>query len=72
MDSDLIDPTALPHAMRFTAPREHGPHRTLDDVERKHINAFLATVRGNKTRAAETLGIDRKTLRKKLKNYDLP
>lgn len=68
-DGDTIDATALPLAMRFTVPRERGLQRSLDDVEREHINAVLATVGGNKTRAAEILGIDRKTLREKLKNY---
>lgn len=71
-DGDTIDATALPLAMRFTVPRERGLQRTLDDVEREHINAVLATVGGNKTRAAEILGIDRKTLREKLKNYKSP
>lgn len=70
-DGDVIDATALPLAMRFSVPREKGVHRTLDDIEREHIEAVLATVGGNKTRAAEILGIDRKTLREKLKSYKL-
>jgi len=70
-DGDDIDATALPLAMRFTVPREQGLNRTLDDIEREHIEAVLATVGGNKTRAAEVLGIDRKTLREKVKNYKL-
>jgi len=70
-DGDVIDATSLPLAMRFSVPREKGLHRTLDDIEREHIEAVLATVGGNKTRAAEILGIDRKTLREKLKSYKL-
>jgi DNA-binding NtrC family response regulator len=70
-DDNLIDATALPLAMRFSVPREQGLHRTLGDIEREHIEAVLATVGGNKTRAAEVLGINRKTLREKLKNYQL-
>lgn len=70
-DTDPIDATALPLALRFTVPREHGLHRTLEDIEREHIEAVLVTVGGNKTRAAGILGIDRKTLREKLKNYKL-
>jgi DNA-binding NtrC family response regulator len=66
-DGDEIDVTALPLAMRFAVPREHGLDRTLAEVERAHIEAVLATVQGNKTRAAEILGIHRKSLREKLK-----
>jgi DNA-binding NtrC family response regulator len=67
-DGDEIDVTALPVAMRFAVPREHGLDRTLADVEREHIEAVLASVQGNKTRAAEILGIHRKSLREKLKS----
>jgi DNA-binding protein Fis len=35
-------------------------------VEAEYIGNVLASVSGNKTRAAEILGIDRKTLRQKL------
>jgi DNA-binding NtrC family response regulator len=66
-DGDEIDVTALPVAMRFAIPREHGLDRTLAEVEREHIEAVLASVQGNKTRAAEILGIHRKSLREKLK-----
>ena len=40
--------------------------RTLEDMETEHIRNVLASVGGNKSRAAEILGIARKTLRKKL------
>jgi len=35
-------------------------------VEARYIRNVLASVKGNRTRAAAVLGIDRKTLRKKL------
>jgi DNA-binding NtrC family response regulator len=41
--------------------------RTLAAVETEHIRLILDQVAGNKSRAAEILGIDRKTLREKLK-----
>jgi DNA-binding protein Fis len=53
--------------MRFTLPREKGLHRTLAEVETEHIRNVLTSVKGNKTKAAKILGIDRKTLREKLK-----
>jgi two-component system response regulator HydG len=69
-DSDVIDVPDLPDLMRYTGVRDNGLHRTLDDVETSHIRNVLASVCGNKTRAAEILGIDRKTLREKMKRLD--
>ena len=66
-EGDLIDVPDLPSLMRFSAPRDTGLHRTLAEVEAEHIRNVLASVDGNRTRAAEILGIDRKTLREKLK-----
>ncbi|MHC5036789.1 MAG: sigma-54-dependent transcriptional regulator [Planctomycetota bacterium] len=67
----LIDASDLPSLMRFSAPRNSGLNRTLAEVEAEHIRNVLAGADGNKTRAAEILGIDRKTLREKLKRYSL-
>jgi DNA-binding NtrC family response regulator len=69
-DGDELDATALPAAMRFSVPRERALNRTLAEIEREHIEAVLASVGGNKTRAAEILGINRKSLREKLKPDD--
>jgi len=66
-DSEVVDTSDLPSLMRFSALRQTGLQRTLATVEREHIRNVLASVDGNKTRAAEILGIDRKTLREKLK-----
>jgi two-component system response regulator HydG len=68
-DGNLIDVPDLPPPMRFAVTREAGVDRTLAEVEAEHIRNVLASVGGNKTRAAEVLGIDRKTLREKLKIY---
>jgi len=69
-DSDHVDVPDLPSLMRFSAPREAGLDRTLAQVERDYIRRVLESVNGNKTRAAEILGIDRKTLRSKLRPPD--
>ncbi|UCG61629.1 MAG: sigma-54-dependent Fis family transcriptional regulator [Candidatus Zixiibacteriota bacterium] len=66
-DGDVVSATDLPSLMRFSAPRQRGLKRSLAEVEKTHIKAVLESVSGNKTRAAEILGIDRKTLREKLK-----
>jgi len=39
----------------------------LDEVERKMINYALKKARGNKSKAAQILGISRRTLHRKLK-----
>jgi DNA-binding NtrC family response regulator len=43
---------------------------TLDDIERRAIEATLDYTAGDKTRAARTLGIGRKTLYRKLRQYE--
>ncbi len=62
----------LPTRMRFSAFRDAGWNRSLAEVEAEHVKRVLAAVDGNKTRAAEILGIDRKTLREKLRGSELP
>ncbi len=66
-DGDLIEVPDLPCLMRFTALWKTGFSRSLAEVETEYISNVLESVDGNKTRAAEILGIDRKTLRQKLK-----
>jgi DNA-binding NtrC family response regulator len=43
--------------------------RTLDDLEREHIEATLQHTGGQKNRAASILGIERSTLDRKLKRF---
>lgn len=43
----------------------------LAQVEKPLIEVVLAHAQGNQTRAAELLGLNRNTLRKKMKQYDL-
>jgi DNA-binding protein Fis len=56
--------------MRFSLPREGSVNRTLEEVELEHIRNVLVMTGDNKTRAAEILGINRKTLREKLKRFE--
>jgi DNA-binding NtrC family response regulator len=70
-DHPIIDVPDLPALMRFTALRSPRNHRSLAEVEAEHIRSVLAGVGGNKSRAAEILQIDRKTLREKLRNYGI-
>ena len=43
--------------------------KQLEDVEKEHIEKVLKQFNNNKSRAANALGIDRKTLRKKIRKY---
>ncbi|MBG0775144.1 MAG: sigma-54-dependent Fis family transcriptional regulator [Desulfovibrionaceae bacterium] len=56
---------ASPHAAHDT-----GPMPTLAEVEADYLRQVLRRVNGNKTRAAEILGIDRVSLWRKLKRLE--
>lgn len=45
--------------------------KSLAEIEQAHIVAALDHFKGNKTRAADALGISLKTLYSKLHTYDL-
>jgi len=69
-DEEVIEVPDLPSLMRFSVLRGRGFDRTLAEVEAEYIRNVLTCVHGNKTRAAEILGIDRKTLREKMKTIE--
>lgn len=48
---------------------EYDPSQTLSEVERTHIERVLEAHGGNVTRAAIALGIDRRTLQRKLRGH---
>ncbi|MEQ8253678.1 MAG: sigma-54 dependent transcriptional regulator [Smithellaceae bacterium] len=66
-DGKKIEIPDLPSVMRFSAMPGSVPFRPLAEEETAYIRRVLASVGGNKSRAAEILRIDRKTLRDKLK-----
>ena len=71
-----IKPEALPSRLREAPPEPLVQDRpavnpALDVIERAYIEHVLRAAAGNKTRAAEVLGIDPSTLYRKIKRYDL-
>jgi DNA-binding NtrC family response regulator len=69
-------PEHLPSALRIGAgqgshPREGEVILTLEEMERQHIRRTLVMLDGNRTRAAEAMGISRATLHNKIRAYRL-
>jgi DNA-binding NtrC family response regulator len=65
-----IDAEAVQEAIESTEPRDHASE-TLADAEADQIRRVLAATSGNKSRAARILGIERKTLYRKLERMGL-
>ena len=65
-EGERIEPADLPATLRPALDLPRRLDRSLAEHEADYIRAVLASVGGNKTRAAAILGIDRKTLRDKL------
>ena len=65
-----IDEAAVREGIDQGEPREHGGE-TLADTEAEQIRRVLAATGGNKSRAAKILGIERKTLYRKLERMAL-
>ena len=65
-----IDEAVVKEAIELTEPRDSASD-TLADTEADHIRRVLAAAGGNKSRAAKILGIERKTLYRKLERMGL-
>jgi DNA-binding NtrC family response regulator len=79
----LADPAAAARALRDIAPSSDPKPAaaaakepedglvSLDEAEKRHIIAVLRATGGNQTQAAYILGIERKTLARKIKRLDI-
>ncbi len=65
-----IDRETVLDAIQSTEPRDHGGE-TLAETEAEQIRRVLAAAGGNKSRAAKILGIERKTLYRKMERMGL-
>jgi len=63
--NERIDGEAVRDALAAMEPRDHSVE-TLADAESEQIRKVLAATGGNKSRASQILGIERKTLYRKL------
>src|SRR5579884_4433407 len=68
--NNRIDEFAVRQAIEAMEPREHASE-TLADTEAEQIRRVLAATGGNKSRAAKILGIERKTLYRKLERMGI-
>ena len=65
----VFSPDLLPEEIRNIDRNK--PLRTLEEVERDHIEKVMLATNGNKTQAAKILGIDRVSLWRKVKRLGL-
>jgi DNA-binding NtrC family response regulator len=74
-DGTVVEPRHLPPDLQPDAPHlgasRQGGLATLEESERQHILWVLEQTAGNKSRAAEILGIDRASLWRKLKRFGM-
>ena len=69
-ENAIITERCLPREL-LTASEDTQAPLTLESVERRHILKILNFFDGNRQKTAETLGISRKTLYRKLSQYSL-
>jgi transcriptional regulator with PAS, ATPase and Fis domain len=71
---DVVRVEDLPESLNAGNPRplaDDEPVRPMSDVEREQIVKALRSAQGNKSAAAKMLGLDRKTLYRKLELYGI-
>jgi DNA-binding NtrC family response regulator len=71
---DEVQPGDLPVELRASPARVESPEDALvplAEIERRHVEHVLAATGWNKTRAARVLGVDIKTLNKKIRDFNL-
>ena len=67
----MLEPEDFPESIRAAGSGATAGLRSLEEIEREAIHTTLEATRYKITRAAEILGISRKTLLDKRKKYGL-
>jgi DNA-binding NtrC family response regulator len=70
-DSNIISAYDLPRHLSVSRKTPTRRPKTLAEMEKDHIVAVLAETGGNQSKAAEILGINRKTLYKKIHKFKI-
>jgi DNA-binding NtrC family response regulator len=70
-DTDVISTCDLPRHITANRKIPAKKPKTLEEMEKNHIIAVLSETGGNQSKAAELLGINRKTLYKKIHKFKI-
>lgn len=79
-EKETLQPEDLPHFIKDPGQdggsdantQKEGPgFSSLSDIEKEHIKKVLASTNGNQTKAAKILGITRRTLFQRIKDFEL-
>jgi DNA-binding NtrC family response regulator len=70
-ESDIVMPGDLPPQIALNKNSRPCRPKSLEDIEKEHILAVLEETGGNQSKASKILGINRKTLYKKIHKYEI-
>ena len=70
-ESSVIQPKDLPYLIASKNKKMETLSKSLDEVEKDHIVRILHEVRGNQSKAAKVLGINRRTLYNKIHKHKI-
>ncbi|MFO8008771.1 MAG: sigma 54-interacting transcriptional regulator [Candidatus Brocadiia bacterium] len=70
-EGHVLEPSMVPDDIRSSVRAANEDVEPLAEVEKRHVERALKETGGNKSRAAELLGIDRSTLYAKIERYGL-
>ena len=70
-DLNLSNIATAGESAEVASPKTTFEPMSLDEIERRHIHATLRATGWNKSRAATILGIERSTLDRKIRRYEL-
>ncbi len=72
-ENEMITIAALPRELgeQWDGAQDAAAPLSLEDVEKRHIQSMMRRTSGNRSQAAELLGISRKTLYRKLREFEI-
>jgi DNA-binding NtrC family response regulator len=68
-EGNTASPSSSPSGTTTSQPSSGGPSLSVEENEKRLVREALVKARGNRTRAAELMGISRRTLHRKLPQW---